>query len=391
VTTLDRPRFALFDSLRAIAALSVLAFHAGVLSNSHLDPLYGGFTSHLNVGVALFFLLSGFLLYRPYAQTTLEGCEQPSLRRYSRHRFLRIVPAYWTALTLLGLWPGLDGVFTRDWWVYYGFLQSYQFTWLWGGIAPAWSLSTEVAFYAFLPGFGAAAAWMCRGGHAGERARLQAILVAVLAVSGLAFHYAVQAAPHVDLMATLPASLSWFAAGMALALASARFSGRESDSRVLRLIAKCPGTCWALALAVYAGIAITPIFPRATVAAKYTAFAHTLEHLLYAVVALLVMLPAVFGQGAGGFPRRLLANRVLTWLGVVSYGIFLWHNPLQKAMAAGILPSLIRIPEFPLLSAILSVLPATVLCSWLSYRLIERPAMKLADRRRNPRASASQG
>ena len=45
------------------------------------------------------------------------------------------------------------------------------------------------------------------------------------------------------------------------------------------------------------------------------------------------MLPAVFGERAGGLPRRLLAAAPLAWLGVVSYGLFLWHLPVAQFLA----------------------------------------------------------
>ena len=75
------PRFPLFDSLRAIAALSVVAFHAayyqGFLAPGHSLSRY---YAQLNIGVAIFFVISGFLLYRPFAQTRLSRAEFPGPR-----------------------------------------------------------------------------------------------------------------------------------------------------------------------------------------------------------------------------------------------------------------------------------------------------------------------
>jgi peptidoglycan/LPS O-acetylase OafA/YrhL len=386
---MDRPRLALLDSLRAIAALGVVGFHAGTVSGTNGNPLYGGFTSHLNVGVTIFFLLSGFLLYRPHARAILQDADGPSVGRYAAHRFLRIAPAYWVALTLLGFWPGLEGVFTRQWWVYYGFLQSYRLEWLWGGISPAWSLSIEVAFYAFLPIYGAAARRLCRDGCTERRARQQAVLLAILGLAGLAFQYTTQAAHRLNLMSILPAYLLWFATGMGLAVAHTYAAGRDSHSRLLRMIVQHPGVCWALALALYVGIATSTVLPRLTPGAEATPLAHTVEHVLYCLVALLVMLPAVFGEQAGGFPRRVLANRILKGLGTISYGIFLWHSPLLRALLLKNVPPLIEISGLSLLSVLISILPATVVCGWLSYRLIERPAMRLARSKHSPRESAA--
>jgi peptidoglycan/LPS O-acetylase OafA/YrhL len=146
------PRFPLLDGLRAIAALSVVVTHtAGLTTFNGENDLLGPFTARLNAGVAIFFVLSGFLLYRPWVAARIEGTRPPRLARYARARLLRILPAYWLALTVLSLWPGLVGPFTADWWVYYGLLQNLSTSTLIGGLGPAWTLSVELSFYAVLP------------------------------------------------------------------------------------------------------------------------------------------------------------------------------------------------------------------------------------------------
>ena len=115
------PRFPLFDGMRAIAAGSILVTHvAAITSFNLLNPL-GAYTARLNMGVAFFFVISGFLLYRPFLAARFAGRPPPRIRDYARRRVLRIVPAYWLALTVLAATAGLCGVFTGDWWNYYGF------------------------------------------------------------------------------------------------------------------------------------------------------------------------------------------------------------------------------------------------------------------------------
>jgi peptidoglycan/LPS O-acetylase OafA/YrhL len=146
-------RFPLFDSLRAIAAISVLAYHAaassGILATSSPLKPYAG---RLDVGVAVFFLISGFLLYRPFAAARLAGDAQPQTGAYAWRRFLRIVPAYWLALTLIALWLGLPRVLTvHSGPLFYGFAQIYSVPDYARGIGQAWTLCVEMTFYAFLP------------------------------------------------------------------------------------------------------------------------------------------------------------------------------------------------------------------------------------------------
>ena len=87
------PRFPLFDGLRAIAALSVLTFHVAAISGALERGFAGDVLAMLSRGVILFFVISGFLLYRPFVAARAGGRHAPSSTRYARRRILRIVPA----------------------------------------------------------------------------------------------------------------------------------------------------------------------------------------------------------------------------------------------------------------------------------------------------------
>ncbi len=76
------PRFPLVDSLRAIAAISVVIVHAGGLT---VTPVHG-LVTHAEVGVAVFFAISGFLLYRPFVSARLNGARLSALTSYLRRR-----------------------------------------------------------------------------------------------------------------------------------------------------------------------------------------------------------------------------------------------------------------------------------------------------------------
>jgi peptidoglycan/LPS O-acetylase OafA/YrhL len=111
------PRFPLFDSLRGIAVLAVVIFHVAFITGALNVRVAGDVLGVLgDVGVVLFFVISGFLLYRPFVAARAHGRRPPDPVRYARRRALRIVPAYWVALTVLAIFPGVVGPFSRDWW-----------------------------------------------------------------------------------------------------------------------------------------------------------------------------------------------------------------------------------------------------------------------------------
>ncbi|MFQ5416646.1 MAG: acyltransferase family protein [Myxococcota bacterium] len=370
--TLRDPRFALFDSMRAVAVLAVIGMHLGFRSRASFDAWYGVFTSHLNIGVHIFFLISAFLLYRPHAVALLDGPAPASVATYARRRLLRIVPAYWVALTLLTWWLGLRGVFTGDWWIYYGFGQAYDAERVFKGIPAAWSLTVEVGFYVALPLQAFALRRLCRGLGPDRAVRRQLVLLAVLGIAGEIARNAVNASGNEVYKVTYPGLLLDFCVGMSLAVLSARVGDDEGRWAWVRWIAGHSGTCWALALGLYLLACVTPVFERIYVAVTPAQFAA--EHLVYVAVTSLLLLPAIFGERRGGLPRRLLETRLLCWIGRISYGVFLWHQPLLVALKQNGADG--WIPGAPVLSLTLAILPVALFCGWASFHLVERPAMR---------------
>ena len=70
-------RFPAFDGIRAVAALAVLTTHVAQANGTNTHSRIGAFTARLDVGVAVFFLISGFLLYRPFVVARLAGSPAP--------------------------------------------------------------------------------------------------------------------------------------------------------------------------------------------------------------------------------------------------------------------------------------------------------------------------
>src|SRR4051794_32608663 len=97
-----RPRLDALDGLRGLAAFGVLVLHVWMFWHGDLHRPDKGFADfaigELRLGVALFFVLSGFLLFRPFVRAALDGAPRPGLGRYVVRRAARILPLYWAAL-----------------------------------------------------------------------------------------------------------------------------------------------------------------------------------------------------------------------------------------------------------------------------------------------------
>src|SRR5260370_2543812 len=101
---------AVLDGLRAIACLIVMSYHISLIGvDTHLwdpfspsYPFFGSIVYTGAMGVPLFFVLSGFLLFMPYAKALLSvKANWPSTRSFYLRRASRIIPAYYVCLFLL--------------------------------------------------------------------------------------------------------------------------------------------------------------------------------------------------------------------------------------------------------------------------------------------------
>ena len=206
-------RFGAGDGLRALAALAVVGFHAAVIASAaaagHASGPVWAVASHLDLGLYVFFVLSGYLIARPFARSLVTGAPGPRLRRYATHRLRRIVPAFWAALLITLAVAGAGGA---------GVLTAFLFAGTWPTLPQAWTLDAEMGFYLLLPVVAALAALVARR-LPSPRARAVTLLCGLVAVAVLSL-IARQAAGQVTdpLARSLPALLFAFAPGVALAL-----------------------------------------------------------------------------------------------------------------------------------------------------------------------------
>lgn len=368
------------DTVRALAALAVLATHTSFWAGFYPQGLLGAMTARLDIGVAIFFVLSGFLLGQPFLAAMADGTASPRAGRYLWKRFLRIVPLYvvTVVVALLAL-PENDGAGPGTWIRQLTLTQVYPPSDLVAGLTHMWSLCVEVAFYLALP----LLLWPLHRWSARRGWNPRTVLL-VLAGAGLAsWCWLGLVAPRVDgSNLWLPAFLGWFAVGLALAVvdlerrAAPRFAG-------LAGLAGQPGVCWTLAAAAFA-VSATPL-AGPTLLEQPTAGQAVVKSVLYAVAAGLVVLPSVLGPADTRYARAM-AWGPLRHLGHISYGIFCLHLLVVHGVAAALDLPLYQGNGWTLFG--LTVL-GSVVAAEIAYRLVERPAMRLKDRGRGTTAPTS--
>ena len=376
------PRFRSFDGLRAIAAGTVVGVHVAFVSGLTLrNPSVGIYTARLEIGVAVFFLISGFLLYRPFVVAHLSGERDPVTGSFWIRRLLRIVPAYWVALfittTILheALGPGGWRAYTS----HYLFAQIYFPNQIGGGITQAWTLCVEMSFYFLLPIY-AALVGRRRSIQSPSRRLTRTIVgLVVLVVISLIWRFVVLSfQSHGQLLSVmtvwLPAELDLFALGMLLAVLSAWTHLRDSEPGWLSS-RWFPWASWLLAVLAFWGVSHLG-FPREALYTK--TYMDVARQTLYGIFALFLLLPAVFGPQDRGAIRRFLQWWPVASLGVISYAVYLWHQTLIDQLVKHYqqwfgMRLFFNVGFWGMFGEILGV---AVVVATASYFIVEKPALR---------------
>jgi peptidoglycan/LPS O-acetylase OafA/YrhL len=381
----ERPRSRLpcLDGVRAIAALGVVAVHVGLISGySVRGGALGPYFARGEVGVTVFFLLSGFLVYRPFVAAHLDGRPAPRLGPYLWRRAVRILPLYWVALTVVLFVDGRTEIENvGDFLTFYGFAQIYRAGYETEGIQQAWSLCTLVSFYLAAPVL--AAAIRAVGSRAATAAgRLRVELGAVVVLVAVAYGYqwmVVNDLPHqaavVDgRLCWLPIHLDIFGLGMALAALYHWGQIQPADRRTAAtVLGRVPAAAWwAVAAVSYWYVSVRLGLPLS--AGAHDPGEHMAREVLYTLVSVGLMLPAVFGPQHRGAIRWVLRRPPVAAVGILTYGVFLWHEwAIDLWIDWRDLPPL----NGWWVSMLAFVLAFTLAISALTYWLVEKPAARL--------------
>lgn len=359
------------EGLRAAGAIAVMLTHIGFLSGATSRDVVPGLLARMDIGVAVFFVLSGFLLFRPYARTLFAQASPPSVSRYAARRVARIVPA--AAAVLVGtcvLVPAARDAPLSAWLANIFQLQAWRIEWDIPGLAQLWSLSTEVAFYALLPLIGWA---FLRLGEAAapKTIALLAGALFLLPVLGRAAYFQGWLTDTLTWTRTLPLTLDWFAYGIALALV---VEGAVRLPLVHEVLRRSGTAALIVAGSIFWVLTTSVAGPYDLSGAP--AWQLWVKHLGYGIVAALVVMPSALGTSSPLQP--LLRSRISKFLGRISYGIFLWHLPVIFWVR-----DKLDIPLFAggfWLTLVVTSLVTLVLAS-LSWYLLESPILNAVRRR----------
>ncbi len=347
------------DGLRGVAVLLVVGLHVG------LAVLPGG-----QVGVLLFFSLSGFLITSLLLED-LRGDRTGALRRFYARRALRLLPAWLAVVATCGLlawmWPAMDRaeatldglpmvlLHLGNW------VRAFEGSGSLGVLDHTWSLAVEEQFYLVWPLVLLLVL------------RMTGRLWAVAAVAGAGCGAALATRLAVDGTGTDALSRVYngtdtqadhLMLGCALAVLVVIARERDGLPRLRTVL-----TALAVPAAAFLA-ALTVFFPF-----EYASTSYRLSLSAVALASAVVVGAAALSDE--GRVAQLLGVSWLRWVGVRSYGLYLWHYPVILVVTST------RLVPYTLPKQVLEVALSCAVVA-LSYRWVEQPFLRRRERFRDP-------
>lgn len=403
-------RFSELDALRGLAAVSILILHAYQNSRTldrYVDRpatsgyVYGdhyvvrNFIINLDYGLGVFFALSGFVVFLPFAKAIIEGRRHMGAREFMTRRVFRIMPLYIFAIVVVwnSRYSGADGQI-GDLIRHLTFTQIYNNDQIFYTIGPAWSLAVEMHYYVLTALLILTLTPLGRGLRSRRmRIALVAAIPAVFAVSSIGYKLWAYYVEHLTLDNQLGhhsytvfysalARGDGFAFGMLLAVIFVAVRDRR------------PSGPW-MARALTA-LAVVPFLGMVAVRGDRPSDPAFVALFYYSWIGLgttLIMAAIVFSKSEW-FSMRLLRARWLQFLGVVSYSLYIWHEPLMRSLQKHNVLVFDQTATWPLATA--ALLMSCLFLAWASYHLIEVPGQALrrllqVSRTRQPRRLTRSG
>ncbi len=429
--TQQKNTITVLDGVRGLAILLVITFHIDWTNRNYeklwdwrINPLASSVAIAGGTGVTLFFVLSGFLLFMPYAKALLFSGRWPLARIFYTRRALRIMPCYYVSLFVLILLeqhayflpvnasnPGQYLSFLMDssqhlqaptlgnLGLFLTFLMDSSAQTFRQLDGPYWTLAVEWQFYMILPLLALGILLLVR--RVPLKYRLRAVtlcLLGVIAVSlgvrfgGFYFHDN----PTATLLMPRPALnvilffafgmtgkyIEDFAVGMLASLCYIYAQSLPPEHRFTSTLRRLSLWLWGVGLLILVFSAMwhfqsdttTPAWPFLNPLMPYY---NGLSEIVLAWGFGMCIVAILFG------PRQLqrpFSWAPLRWIGLISYSLYIWHLPLIQLLDS----LLARVPGLPFYAGYalywvwaLVVIVPFCLCT---YILIEKPGMRLGDR-----------
>jgi len=371
----DVTKMRALSGLRGWAAFWVLLYHGWVFAEKPplllaVGPLSLNFTPLVSMGIAgvtIFFVLSGFLLGRPFAEWQAGSRQRPDFGRYLFHRVARVFPAYYAQLFILLLVAYFVSgqIYITDGSTLIRYLLM-LFVPPPMGVTPInlvwWTLPIEFSFYLVLP----ALAFMMRPTRWWWL--LAASLGAMWCWRFLLITWLGDAPVPQRVYASyqLPGVLDMFGLGM---LAALLHVNRD----------QVPG--WLMPRANFNRMAILGCL--LIVVSGYWLFDERRHYwadnpifYLWTPVLSLGTAAIVLAAARGSrFTEWLLGNRIMVFAGLVSYSVYLWHVVVMDWITHTDLIQGANGYRFPIL--LLVAIPLIYLIATSSYILVERPFIRM--------------
>jgi peptidoglycan/LPS O-acetylase OafA/YrhL len=398
---------ATIDGLRALAVSGVVVLHCwGLAAGPALYwtlPLIGArvwvgeWIHQGELGITLFFILSGFLLGQPFFRAAYNRQPRPSLRSYFKRRILRLVPAYYVCLFLMVFLMTPAAIPAKQVYSVFGvenLIAHLTFTQFWfidtaaayGADASMWTLTHEATFYVVLPfvaylfvgkrsfvalpaALGITAGWLWLAHHS-----LDFFVNWVWRGVDDKLYFSHETIRRTYVAPQFPAHAFNFALGLTMGnIFVATQLGRLRRPGPWLALGLFLGGCVLFFSWVHFGD-----FRHSSLTADFAFVGTPFE----GVAITLVLAGLVFG--APGV-KQVFSFVPLRIIGIISYSAFLWHGPLLFAIQR--IPSIqAREPNDRMVPIMLHLLPLLLVVSVASYLLVEKPFLVTARRRPSPQA-----
>ena len=360
--SIDTGRIPSLDGLRGVAILLVLSQHAWPTMPGFLSPL-GIFAGNGALGVSIFFLLSGFLIYslssREYQKT-----QEFDWKQFYIRRVLRIFPCFYFYVFVILALAHLGWITVTDRTIISAATFTLNYHHLWDPwpvgldypvIGHYWTLALEEQFYLLWPLLMLLFV----------RRKLVAFLTGFIVIAPLirivCYFLMPGSRSHIGMM--FHTAFDSIAAGVLL---GELLRTPETRAKLQRFAANR----WILATAIVYPALISPLLSLHFGGAYSITIGKSLD-----IICIGLVLTAAVSQ-----PRTLLFGflnwRPLAYIGVLSYSLYVWNNLFLKGESGGIV----------------NTFPFNLMCvigmGLFSYYLIEKPFLKLKDHFHKPRPKA---